>query len=162
MGQELELGVTKPGMRSTTDIKIERGTRNRIYLDRDHIHDEKRDRHWSETDYLQERTLGVYRSSEFYLGWVDFRIIESRRPVRSWVIHDLSLVAGTGRRTYCCLVTGSLLVRDTTPVDSVVMAPFQESNSWNFPDSAGDPEAVSVDSPSSSSIVTTGSGNMMK
>ncbi|GBP42912.1 hypothetical protein EVAR_87291_1 [Eumeta japonica] len=42
------------------------------------------------------------------------------------------------------------------------MALFWGSNSWSFPDSVGDPEEVSVDSPSSSSIVTAGSGSMMK
>ncbi|GBP87266.1 hypothetical protein EVAR_64476_1 [Eumeta japonica] len=34
--------------------------------------------------------------------------------VRSWVIHDLSLVVGAGRRTYCCLMPGRLLVGDAT------------------------------------------------
>ncbi|GBP97320.1 hypothetical protein EVAR_101021_1 [Eumeta japonica] len=62
----------------------------------------------------------------------------------------------------CCLVPGRLFVGDTTLTDPVVMAPFQGSNLWSFPDSAKDPEEVSVDSPSSSKIVTAGSGSMMK
>ncbi|GBP46937.1 hypothetical protein EVAR_30969_1 [Eumeta japonica] len=62
---------------------------------------------------------------------------------------------------FSCLLM-RLFVGDTTPTDPMQMAPFQESNSWTFPDSAGDPEEVSVDSPSSSSIDTAGSGSMMK
>ncbi|GBP75004.1 hypothetical protein EVAR_82422_1 [Eumeta japonica] len=34
---------------------------------------------------------------------------------RSWGFHTLILGAGTGRRTYCCLMPGRLLVGDTTP-----------------------------------------------
>ncbi|GBP79496.1 hypothetical protein EVAR_59170_1 [Eumeta japonica] len=44
--------------------------------------------------------------------------------------------------------------------DPVVMAPFRGSNSWRFPESAGDPEELSVDSPSYSSIVTDYSGTI--
>ncbi|GBP88745.1 hypothetical protein EVAR_57915_1 [Eumeta japonica] len=41
--------------------------------------------------------------------------------VRSWFFHTLVQGAGTGRRTYCCLMPGRLLVGDTTPTDQVVM-----------------------------------------
>ncbi|GBP14913.1 hypothetical protein EVAR_75488_1 [Eumeta japonica] len=68
----------------------------------------------------------------------------------------------TGRRTYCCLMPRELPRRRYNPTDPVVLAPFKGSNSWSFPDSAGDPEEMSVDSPPSSSIVTAGSGSMMK
>ncbi|GBP16292.1 hypothetical protein EVAR_93659_1 [Eumeta japonica] len=83
--------------------------------------------------------------------------------VRSWVVHAFpfwSQVRDGG--LICCLMPRRLLVGDTTPMDPVVMAPFQGSNSWSFSDSAGDPEEVSVVSPSSSSIVTDSSRSMMK
>ncbi|GBP40442.1 hypothetical protein EVAR_25294_1 [Eumeta japonica] len=38
--------------------------------------------------------------------------------------------------------------RGCDPTDPVVMAPFREPDSWSFPESAGDPEEVSMDSPS--------------
>ncbi|GBP89926.1 hypothetical protein EVAR_63753_1 [Eumeta japonica] len=36
----------------------------------------------------------------------------------------LAVGAGTGRRTYCCLMSGRLLVGDTTPTVLVVVVPF--------------------------------------
>ncbi|GBP22494.1 hypothetical protein EVAR_78672_1 [Eumeta japonica] len=74
-------------------------------------------------------------------------------PVRSWVVHNLSFglmlphARASSRQGY-------------DPDGPVVMAPFRGSNSWSFLVSAGDPEQMSVVSPSS--IVTAGSGSMMK
>ncbi|GBP88026.1 hypothetical protein EVAR_60031_1 [Eumeta japonica] len=44
-------------------------------------------------------------------------------------IRDLQfLPAGTGRRTYCCLMLEHLLIGDTNPTDPVVMAPCRDPN----------------------------------
>ncbi|GBP06388.1 Regulation of enolase protein 1 [Eumeta japonica] len=78
---------------------------------------------------------------------------------RSFVFRDLPfLVAGTGRRTYdaSCPDVFSSGIRPRRPSGD---GPLSGVQSVKFPESAGDPEELTVDSPSSSSSVTAGSGS---
>ncbi|GBP51560.1 hypothetical protein EVAR_34446_1 [Eumeta japonica] len=89
-----------------------------------------------------------------------FRLIHPQHP-RTPVLY-LHKPEGVTPRRDCKECHASSFVGHPRPLVAVVMPPFQGFNSWSFSDSTADPEEVSVDSPSSSSIVTAGSESMMK
>ncbi|GBP84798.1 hypothetical protein EVAR_66668_1 [Eumeta japonica] len=78
--------------------------------------------------------------------------------VRSCVVHDLLWSQVRDGGLICCLMPGRLPVADTSrrssgdgPISGVQILKFLES--------AGDPEKLSVDTPTFSSTVTAGSGS---
>ncbi|GBP17489.1 hypothetical protein EVAR_8837_1 [Eumeta japonica] len=73
-----------------------------------------------------------------------------------WVVHDLLWSRVRNGGLICCLMPGRLL---HPFIRSSGDGPISGAQILKFSKSAGDPEEVSVDTPSSSSTVTAGSGS---